>query len=234
VKHREAKPPGIGAQVALRLGSLLADTDLIKSAPDFLNRVGAFAIVLSEWGSKLNLTADPGDPDEIVFHVMDSLAPILVSDAIFAIGFELDKSRRLVDIGSGAGFPGLILAAATGAETILFESRRKRATFLQVAAATMRLPRVTVVHARASADNVPTGFDLMTARAVGNHPAFLRMADAALNSGGVAIVFLSPEQRLDSNAAASSGMVEPSMVRYSIPRGSNPVQRVLRLWRKDR
>lgn len=74
------------------------------------------------------------------------------------------RQRGWVDIGSGAGLPGLVTAILTGAATTLIEPRRLRAEFLDRAVRELDLPYVTVIQAKVQ---VATGrFDVITARAV--------------------------------------------------------------------
>lgn len=87
-------------------------------------------------------------------HIVDSaqLAPLL-------------RSGRFIDIGSGAGLPGIVLAAITGSPTLLIEPRRKRAEFLADCAATLGLANVSVRQARAETVAAPPAASI-TARAV--------------------------------------------------------------------
>ena len=87
----------------------------------------------------MNLTAHPEDPEEIAFHVIDSVMPVVLASLNGPLHGTFDKGSTVLDLGSGAGFPGLVLAAASPANFTLIESRRKRASFLQVARAEMRL-----------------------------------------------------------------------------------------------
>ena len=91
--------------------------------------------LLVRWNRTHNLTRITDAPDAARRHYLDCLLPLQL----------LDRPASLADIGSGAGFPGL-LAAATwpDAETTLVEPAQKRASFLRVAAAAMGL-RVRVV-----------------------------------------------------------------------------------------
>jgi 16S rRNA G527 N7-methylase RsmG len=140
-----------------------------------LDRIETFAAALALWGARLNLTAAPDNPGEIAFHIIDSLAPLILAirdevppptaragstDALVAKSTVMPTARagladafvsgsRVLDLGSGAGFPALILAAACDADFLLMEARRKRASFLRVTAAEMGLSNVQVDSARA-------------------------------------------------------------------------------------
>lgn len=111
-------------------------------------------------------------------HIMDSLqlVPLLPATAPDA----------LVDIGSGAGFPGLVLAAATGREADLVEADKRKAAFLTEAAARLDLRGVRVHAKRIEAAGLrKTG--LLTARALAPLPALLRHAHVLLTPGGTAL-----------------------------------------------
>ena len=69
---------------------------------------------------------------------------VLAMDESGTLSGEFAQGRRALDLGSGAGFPGLVLAAASSADFTLVESRRKRASFLQVAVGEMDLKNVTI------------------------------------------------------------------------------------------
>ncbi|HEY0343243.1 MAG TPA: RsmG family class I SAM-dependent methyltransferase, partial [Solirubrobacteraceae bacterium] len=110
----------------------------------------------------------------------DPLAPTTVRDPVAAleihvadalVGLELDavrQARRIADLGSGAGFPGLVLAAALPrAEMALVESSRRKCAFLERAVAAMGLGNATVVCERAEAWRAGLGTqDVVTARAL--------------------------------------------------------------------
>lgn len=97
-------------------------------------------------------------------HVADSaqLAPLL-------------RSGSLVDIGSGAGFPGIVLAAITDLPTLLVEPRRKRAQFLADCAAALGLRNVAVRQTKAEAVTAVPAASI-TARAVAPLPALFAAA----------------------------------------------------------
>jgi len=178
----------------------------------FYERIQRFAGMLAVWGSKMNLTADPGDPSEIGFHLIDSIMPLVLSygDGSILHG-TFDLGHEILDMGSGAGFPGLVLAAASSAQFTLVESRRKRASFLQVAVAEMQLPNVAVQPRRVS--------DLdLEGRAFGDSREFFSLALRALRPDGLAILYANPSQRFAD---------EIERIPYRIPRGGQQIERIL-------
>jgi 16S rRNA (guanine527-N7)-methyltransferase len=204
-------------------------------APGFLGRMESFARLLALWGSKMSLTARPDEPDEIAFHIIDSLGPLLVSNCKVAeyLHDALAPGRQVLDLGSGAGFPGLVLAAAGDAHYTLLESRRKRASFLLVAAAEMGLRNVRVEQSRAKPTELSPAFDLVTARALGMPAEFYLLASKALLKGGMALMYADPSQRLDVGAADKAGLRQLARLSYAVPRGpSKVVARMLVCWRK--
>ena len=98
-----------------------------------------------------------------------------------------DEAGRLLDVGSGAGFPGLVLAAARPRlEVWLAESRQRKCAFLRAAAARAALP-CQCLDARVTASlppGIPVELDLLTLRAVNLPPATLRALLERLGPGG--------------------------------------------------
>jgi 16S rRNA (guanine527-N7)-methyltransferase len=162
---------------------------------EFLGRMKVFAAELARWGAKINLTAAPGDPSELAAHILDSLMPLLLArhDPSGGLALALAKGQRILDLGSGAGFPGLVLAATTEAEFRLVESRRKRVSFLRTAIGAMGLSNVEVdsQYPRAFAPE----FDVVTARAFAQPEKFYEVAATALKPGGITMLYASERQR---------------------------------------
>lgn len=180
----------IARDVRERVALWLGETTLLPRGR-FLERIGKLAATLALWGAYTNLTASPGDPAEIAFHIIDSLAPFAFASGANRDDLEaaLAEDKTALDIGSGAGFPGLVLAAAFQARFTLVESRRKRASFLQVAAHEMNLKNVAIEQRRLSARTVSRGFDLVTARAFGTSAELYEIAAAALRPGAMFLLY---------------------------------------------
>ena len=235
-KQRPASPDEIGASVRAKLAPAISAVGVIAKNSEFLDRIERMAATLALWGPKINLTAHPRDPDEIVFHVFDSIIPvsIAVSAKILRLSTRLDRERRFLDIGSGAGFPGLVIAAAINAQVTLVEARRKRATFLSEAVVEMGLRNVRVECVRAESLDVSAGFDLVTARAVGNPAGILKVAGRALHPGGVLMLYVSAAQEFDDDAsaaaAAASGLVDGSVAGYDLRHGRQVTSRAVATW----
>jgi 16S rRNA G527 N7-methylase RsmG len=252
VKHRPE--PEIPLQVRQGLEGYRDDPMLRPVLSDsFIDRMAIFASALALWGARINLTARPQDPEEITFHIVDSLMPLVArrgqslsplphsvvgegegegSDTLQAQPDAFTSGRRVLDFGSGAGFPGLILASARTASFTLAEARQKRASFLKIAAAEMALDNVEIFPTRIYPFTFASTFDAILSRASGPTRDFYEIAVNALAAGGVAILYSSPSQRLDLVAAGSYGLGDYRRYRYTLKRGSGRVERMLATWRK--
>ena len=151
-------------------------------------RVRALLALIARWSGAVRLVADPSPEEVRRRHVLDSarLAPLLPG----ARG-----SRTVVDIGSGAGFPGLVLALLGEArEAHLVESNSRRAAFLREAAALAAPGSRVVVHARRAEelgrDPARPRADAATARAVGPPSEVLKLAAPLLAPGGVCLLHI--------------------------------------------
>ena len=150
--------------------------------------------------------------------------------------FDFDRERRFLDIGSGGGFPGLVIAAAINAQMTLVEARRKRATYLNEAVVEMGLRNVQVECARAESIDVREGFDLVTARAVGNPRSIFEIAGRALRPGGVLMLYVSADQEFDDDAGAgagaakASGLLDGSVIGYDLRHGRKVMRRAVATW----
>jgi 16S rRNA (guanine527-N7)-methyltransferase len=216
----------LGSEVRGLLESYRADPQFSAVLTEaFLRRMETFAATLSLWGARMNLTSRPGDPNETVFHLVDSLmAAVLVPDAFVA-------GNRILDLGSGAGFPGLILSSACDAYFTLAEARQKRASFLRVAAAEMALDNIDFLTTRLSATAITPKFDAVLSRASGPASEFHAIASRALVPAGLAILYSTPSQRLDSAAAKAAGLGAYHRYKYTVRRGPARVEHALATWR---
>lgn len=137
--------------------------------------------MMFEWNSRLNLTRIRDLEEIIVKHLLDSILP-----AKF-----LPTSGDALDIGTGAGFPGIPLKiVCPGLQMVLLDSSRKKVSFLTVVAATLGLKGVQAVHGRwqdlTKTREQVNKFDLITMRALRLEPAHITgLAPLSLAPGGV-------------------------------------------------
>jgi len=129
-----------------------------------IDKLERFAQLLHEWNRIHNLTG-ARTTEEIYENIIDSLYPVTF----------IQTPDSLLDVGTGAGFPGLILAICYQAcEVLLCEPRHKRATFLKFAAAELALSHVSVAKMRVeSLRHAP--FSLISSRAVTDTKLLLQL-----------------------------------------------------------
>lgn len=136
-------------------------------------RLHDFAAILLRWNERINLISR-ADHDRLwQRHIHDSaqLASLLPPDC-----------RRLIDLGSGAGFPGLVLAIVTGCHAELIEADQRKAAFLREAVRATHTS-ATVHSCRVEAAQIEPA-RAITARALAPLPVLLELAEPLLESGG--------------------------------------------------
>ena len=174
--------------------------------------VGALGRILELQATDPTASTTVRDPGEAVGrHVADSLTAL-------ALPFVAD-ARRIADLGSGAGWPGLALAAALPeAHVWLVESAIRHCRYLERAVEVGELANVTVVHARIEAWSGQ--HDLVTARALAALPVLVEYAAPLLELDGHFVAWkgaASPEELTGGAAAAAIVGLEPVEVLAVVP-----------------
>jgi 16S rRNA (guanine527-N7)-methyltransferase len=129
---------------------------------------------LDDWNQRMNLTAIRERPQQITKHLLDSLSvqPLL-------------RGTRILDVGTGAGFPGLPLAIANPARHFtLLDSTAKKLKFIDHVAQLLGITNVTTVHERAENYRVTVRFDTILSRAVGPVERFVKWSGHLCVGGG--------------------------------------------------
>jgi len=229
--RRPRDPEEIGSEVSRLVEEDSAGLGLSAA---FFSRMRMYAILLAVWGDKMSLTARPQDPADLAFHIIDSLKPLALAATgdLTMLSGSLQAGKEVLDLGSGAGFPGLVLASASRAHFTLCESRRKRTSFLTVTAEELGLFDLTVKGTHVTPASFTPTCDLVTTRALGDAGNFHGVARAALRHGGYAMLYASPRQAADFAAQRISGFDLAASVPYELSRGKEVVQRAIVLWRK--
>jgi 16S rRNA (guanine527-N7)-methyltransferase len=144
---------------------------------EVLDRLWLYFTELLKWNSKINLVAKGLELDLLENHFMDSFTLV----PIVQMYLQKEPSGRLADIGSGAGFPGLVLKiACPDLSVTLVEPRQKRTAFLRHIARTLNLEKLTILEERIDKDNQQFlqnhgQFSLITCRALASIQDFLDM-----------------------------------------------------------
>ncbi len=144
---------------------------------------------LERWNRKVNLTAIRDRDEMVTAHIDDSLSAL-----------PLLRGKRVLDVGTGAGFPGLPLAIAEpDREFHLIDSNNKKIQFVQHVAGLLGLENVTAVKARAEDYAPGYRFDTVIARALASLPKLLEIAGHHVGEDGVFVALKGryPEEELE-------------------------------------
>jgi 16S rRNA (guanine527-N7)-methyltransferase len=130
---------------------------------------------LQEWNKKINLTSIRDTDDIILKHFYDSLTLL----------YHVPLSGKIVDLGSGGGFPGIpIKIIAPFLEVLLIESVRKKANFLNHIIGSLNLKGIEVFNGRAEDFPGKEYFDYAVSRAFGSLKIYLKTAIPLVKNGG--------------------------------------------------
>lgn len=146
-----------------------------------LSRLEVYAALLERWQRRINLVSGNSLGDLWRRHILDSaqLYPLIP-----------DPARHIVDLGSGGGLPGLVLAAIGASKLTLIESDKRKAAFLREAGRAMGIG-VEVIAERLEA-TPPFRAEIVTARAFAPLPRLLSLAEPLADSG---TAFILPKGR---------------------------------------
>jgi 16S rRNA (guanine527-N7)-methyltransferase len=174
LNHRQVLEKSLPA-LGLSLGA-----DQVTALLDYLAMIG-------KWTKVYNLTA-VRDPDEMLtHHVLDSLAVIAPLQKQLAALAELGAvgaTPRLLDVGSGAGLPGIVIAICCPHITVhCVDTVAKKAAFIQQVAATLKLPNLRGIHARV--ESLTDKYDVVSSRAFASLVDFTAWSVAALAEQGI-------------------------------------------------
>lgn len=146
-------------------------------------KLRAYLALIQKWNKVYNLTA-VRDPNEMVtHHLLDSLAAIGPLNRHLAQA-GLGSSASLLDVGSGAGLPGVVMAiCCPTVKVTCVDTVAKKATFIKQVALELKLPNLTGLHARVESINSP--FDVICSRAFASLVDFTQWSASALAPAGI-------------------------------------------------
>ena len=188
----------------------------IALSPQAFHTLALYIDELQRWSQVFNLVGQHDAKTIIRQHILDSLAfsQILPWQGAFA------------DLGSGAGFPGFLLAVAgPERQVFLIETRRKRANFLKQAARITDIQNIRVFEGRAEEfarhDRRPAWFDTVVTRATWDITHFLMLCFPIVKNGGYAVAMRGPHKK-DGGAAGANhpphdGFTRKALGEYRLP-----------------
>lgn len=151
-----------------------------------LNKLLDYLALIEKWTKVYNLTAVRDPAEMLTHHLLDSLAVIKPLRQQLAAGASAasGQSVKLLDVGSGAGLPGIVIAiCCPDIQVDCVDTVAKKIAFIRQVAATLRLPNLQGLHARV--ESLVQKYDVVSSRAFASLLDFTQWSKAALGEQGV-------------------------------------------------
>lgn len=181
-------------------------------------QLNTYGNLLLEWNQKINLTAIT-EPEEVLYkHFYDCI--------LFLKHIDIPQNARVIDVGTGAGFPGLVLKLVRpDLQVTLLDSLNKRITFLNDVIEKTGLIGITAIHARAEEGGknpaLRQKYDIACARAVAAMPVLLEYCLPFVKVGGRFVSMKGPsvleEIENSQNAIKQLGAQKPTIICETLP-----------------
>lgn len=153
---------------------------------NIINKFYQYMKILLEWNEKINLTAITDEKEVIKKHFIDCLT---ISELI-------EDDSKIIDVGTGAGFPGIPVAITKKSEVTLLDSLNKRINFLNEVKNNLKLDNVSTIHGRAEEiaqnNNYREMYDVAVSRAVAPMNILLEYLLPFIKVGGICICMKGP------------------------------------------
>lgn len=150
-------------------------------SPTQVDRLLAYQTLIAKWNRVYNLTAVRNPEEMLTHHLLDSLAVVPALTARFGA----ERPFRLLDVGAGAGLPGVVVAIALPqAQVTCVDTVAKKASFIRQVAVELDLKNLRAEHARVEA-LPPQQADVVTSRAFASLADFVALTRQHLRAGGV-------------------------------------------------
>lgn len=146
----------------------------------------AYQQLIQKWTKVYNLTAVRDPAEMLTHHLLDSLAAVgpLKRQVAALAENGAPQANRLLDVGSGAGLPGVVFAICEPELTVhCVDTVAKKAAFIQQVAATLRLSNLAGIHARV--ESLTEHYGVVSSRAFASLPDFVNWSSGVLSDGGL-------------------------------------------------
>lgn len=155
-----------------------------ENDPLSIEKLEIYLATLKKWNRVYNLTAINEDSEIIVKHFLDSLS----------VNQYIQHSGRILDVGTGAGFPGLILALFNPEKSfVLVDGVSKKISFLQEMIGKLNLKNVIAVHTKVEQYNEAEQFDIIISRAFADIKKMTKLTSHLIKDGGKFIAMKGPD-----------------------------------------
>lgn len=201
----------------MKLNKILEENNyIINEFQDI--RFNKFYKLLEEWNYKIDITKIINEEEVFIKHFLDSL--LITKSGV------IEKNQKIIDVGTGGGFPGIPLKIySPSSEIVLLDSLKKRINFLEVVIDELELDKITAVHGRAEEvarkEEYREKFDIATSRAVANMSTLLEYNLPFIKVGGYFIAMKGPnykdELKESMGAIKTLGGVLDKTIEYKLP-----------------
>lgn len=185
----------------------------VELTEDIAEKLNMYGNLLLEWNEKINLTAIT-EPGEVLYkHFYDCI--------LFFKNVKVSQNAKIIDVGTGAGFPGLVLKIVRpDLKVTLLDSLNKRIVFLNDVIQKLGLEDIVAVHSRAEEGGrnktYRESYDIACARAVANLPVLLEYCTPYVKKDGLFVSMKGPsvsqEVALCDNAIKQLGLSKPKII----------------------
>lgn len=187
----------------------------IPATEELAQGLGVYHRLLLDWNARMDLTAVTQEDEMLDRHYVDALFPL-------ARPGLLPRTGSLIDVGTGAGFPGLPLAlACPGLQVTLLDAQQKRLNFLEAVVRELGLTNVTLCHSRAEDGGrnpaLRERFDVAVARAVAALPVLAEYLLPYVRVGGMALCWKGPALRQELEAGRAAARLLGGQVEEPLP-----------------
>lgn len=184
-----------------------------------------------EYNSHTNLMSKNEIPNLFEKHIFDSLSVIFWDKFLPLLNINLDKNNcaKLMDIGTGGGFPSIILALVFPSLTVIAnDSRQKKTKFIELAKEKLKLENLKILYGRAE-DFPCQNVDMAAFRAVGKIKDILPLAKIHVKQGGYGIFYKAKDVEIEISEALSTykNLKAPDIIPYRLPIGINTTRNLV-------